>query len=240
LVMEYLEGKTVEQLVDEKGPLNEDEALRLVSQVSDALQYAHERNIAHRDIKPSNIIVDCDGCARLCDFGLAKPIGGAEDITLSGLIMGTPEYLSPEQAHGRVDIDIRSDIYSLGATLYHMLVGRPPFEGKSPQETAARHITDEVKFPPEANITPATRSLILWMMRKLREERPETPKVVKEAIHKILSGQTHSALAGTTVAILLKMLKRRLRQFLDSRLALTVAAVIIAGFLVILGLLLRK
>jgi len=239
IVMEYLEGKTVEELINEKGRMSEDEALRLVMQVADALEYANARNIVHRDIKPSNIIVDGDGCARLCDFGLSKPIGGSDDITLMGLIMGTPEYLSPEQAHGRVDIDIRSDIYSLGASLYHMVVGRPPFEGRIPQETAAKHITDEVKFPVDVNITPATRSLILWMMRKSPDERPSNPTIVKESIQRILSGKTHSALASTTAAVLLRIFKKRLKQLLDSRLALTITAAIIAGFLVLLGLLLR-
>jgi len=238
IVMAFVDGVTVDDIIEERGRLPESEALRLVLQVVDALDYASERGIVHRDIKPSNIIVDEDGCARLCDFGLAKPLSGEQDVTVAGLVMGTPEYLSPEQAHGRVDVDIRSDIYSLGASLYHMVIGYPPFEGKTVQETAAMHITEELRIPDDADITPATKSLIKWMMRKSPDERPQTPKDVKGAIERILSGKTHSPMASTT-AVILRRAGQKIRQLFESRFALTVAAAIIAAFLVILGLILR-
>lgn len=239
IVMEFIDGVTVDELIERRGRLSEEEALGLTLQVTDALDYAYEQGIVHRDIKPSNIIVDKDGVARLCDFGLAKPISGEQDITLVGLIVGTPEYLSPEQAHGKIDVDVRSDMYSLGASLYHMLVGRPPFEGRTASETAAMHITHELSIPDDVDITPATRSLINWMMRKSPDERPQTPKEVKKAIMRILSGKTHSIMASTTATVIIQRLKRRLKMLLESRLALTVAAAFIAAALVVLGLILR-
>jgi serine/threonine-protein kinase len=123
-----VQGRTIEDIVNEEGPLSVDFALDLMYQVTRAIDYLWQYKIVHRDIKPGNIMVDAKGKAKLMDFGFVKP--KIETIeTEPGMVLGTPDYISPEQAQGKTDIDIRSDIYSLGATFWHMMTGSPPFTG---------------------------------------------------------------------------------------------------------------
>lgn len=125
--MEYVEGETIEQLIEREGPLDVFGAIELTMQVMRAIRYISKFDIVHCDIKPSNILVTGDGVAKLGDFGFVKS-NIAIEVTEEGSVLGTPDYISPEQAMGK-DVDFRSDIYSLGITLYHMLAKRPPFDG---------------------------------------------------------------------------------------------------------------
>lgn len=127
IIMELLEGENLGERIKRTGPLS-DYVTRLVfSQLLNAFGYAHSKGIVHRDIKPSNIFVDSDNQVKILDFGIAKIFGTGNDLTQTGTQMGTPDYMSPEQVKGDKSIDHRSDIYSLGITLYFLLTGRPPF-----------------------------------------------------------------------------------------------------------------
>jgi serine/threonine-protein kinase len=152
--MEYLPGLTLEQLVGRHGPLPPGRAVHLLRQVCGALREAHATGLIHRDIKPGNIIVCARGgrhdVAKLLDFGLARAHGLAEDggrLTQQGTLVGTPAYMSPEQAAGREELDGRSDLYSLGAVVYFLLTGRPPFVRDSAVQTLAAHLGEPVVAP---------------------------------------------------------------------------------------------
>jgi len=137
-VMEYIEGETLADRLRRQGPLPVDEALQIVAEIGDALQYAHERGVVHRDVKPANILL-ARGHALLADFGIAKETdAGAERLTGTGVGVGTAEYMSPEQAAGDRRVDARSDVYALAAVLFEMLVGEPPFTGPNVQTIVAR------------------------------------------------------------------------------------------------------
>jgi serine/threonine-protein kinase len=144
--MPYIEGETLRALIARKCQLPLDRALAITRDVAEALQYAHEQNIVHRDIKPENILIEkASGRAVVTDFGIARAIERAADlttVTTTGLTLGTPTYMSPEQAGAEKHLDGRSDIYSLGSVLYEMLAGTPPFNGPTARAIIARHMTE--------------------------------------------------------------------------------------------------
>ncbi|UCC69068.1 MAG: protein kinase [Armatimonadota bacterium] len=145
IVMEFLDGETVAELIAGSGALGAERAVEIMLSVCDALAYAHERGVIHRDIKPDNIMVLRDGKIKLMDFGLAS-IAYETSVTQTGTTMGTYFYMSPEQARGE-KVDARSDIFSLGATFYEMLTGRRPFEGESPGLILNEILTKEPEIP---------------------------------------------------------------------------------------------
>lgn len=142
-VMEYVEGRTLADLIHEKSALSEQEAARICLEVARGLDAAHARRILHRDIKPANIILTRDGMVKIMDFGLGR-MESDTGLTIIGSIIGTPIYISPEQACGDIQLDIRTDLYSLGITLYHMLVGEPPFAECNTSLLLTKKITDAV------------------------------------------------------------------------------------------------
>ena len=164
--MELVVGTSVENMLEEKQRLDIPEALDIITQISRALVHAHERGIIHRDIKPDNIMVTQGGVAKLADLGLVREADAQlTRVTQSGAAMGTPHYMSPEQAKDAKSADARSDIYALGATFYHILTGRVPFEGESAFEVMQKHEKERAKSPrairPEI---PAKLSLIVEKM----------------------------------------------------------------------------
>jgi hypothetical protein len=143
-VMGYVRGEPLAARLRRDGRLPEEEARRILAQVADALDHAHRQGIVHRDVKPDNVLLEDDGGRPLLtDFGVAKAMGGAETATRAGSVVGTPHYMSPEQASGREDVDARSDLYALGVLGYAMLAGRLPFEGASAADVLAKHLTQE-------------------------------------------------------------------------------------------------
>lgn len=147
IVMEFFPGKDLKQVILEKGPLSLEQALSVALQMAEALAYAHAQGIVHRDIKPSNVMVDSRGKVKLADFGIAAATDEIS-VTATGQIIGTPEYMSPEQARGEA-MDGRSDLYSLGIVLYEMLTGTTPFERLSRMSIIAKLIYE----PQEFNLT---------------------------------------------------------------------------------------
>jgi serine/threonine protein kinase/tetratricopeptide (TPR) repeat protein len=169
-VMPYVAGESLRSRLTREGQLPIEDAVEIACEVANALAYAHSQGIVHRDIKPENILLE-EGHAIVADFGIARAISAAVSLTDNrmtgaGLILGTPLYMSPEQAAGHLRLDGRADIYSLGCVLYEMLAGEPPFVGPTPQAVAVQHAQDS--------------------SRPVREKRPEVPAPVEQAITKSL------------------------------------------------------
>jgi hypothetical protein len=153
-VMGYVRGESLAARLRRDGKLPEEDARRIVAEIADALDHAHRQGVIHRDIKPENVLLDDEsGRALLTDFGIAKGVGKGETLTQYGSVVGTPHFMSPEQAAGRADIDARSDIYSLGVMAYGMLSGRLPFEGNTSADILAKHLTQDP--PPLRALAPA-------------------------------------------------------------------------------------
>jgi len=187
--MEYVDGETVEQIIDREGPMPIDRAFDIITQVLRAVTYIWKHKIVHRDIKPGNIMVTRSGITKLADFGFVKskfdPL-----LSTEGEVLGTPDYISPEQAMGQPDIDFRSDIYALGASLYHMLSGRPPFGGTS-SEVMEKHIREEPCDPREhrKDIPEPAVHLVQRMMAKDPDERYSNTQELFEDIELVRMGQ---------------------------------------------------
>jgi len=170
-IMEYVNGPTLAKIIKEQGVIEEENALKIALQVASALAHAHKNGIVHRDIKPGNIMLDEEGNVKLCDLGLAK-VSKHMSITRVGLALGSPNYISPEQAKGDRLIDGRTDIYSLGATLFRIVTGKPPFVGSGTQ-ILHKHIAELPPNPKTLNpqLSDYTASIIMKMMEKKRAKR---------------------------------------------------------------------
>ena len=168
IVMEYVEGKMLSQIVEEKGALSSQEAINVTAQVLSALQYAWENGIvAHRDIKPQNIMMDKTGLIKVMDFGIAR-VSSSHTMTQAGTFMGTPYYMSPEQAQGK-ETDIRSDLYSIGITLFQLITGKVPFDADTPWSVVNMHIT---QAPPPLEI-PQPYGRLSYIIEKSLAKRVE-------------------------------------------------------------------
>ncbi|MBI1881015.1 MAG: serine/threonine protein kinase, partial [Chloroflexi bacterium] len=166
---------------------------RIISQVGDALDYAHTQGIVHRDVKPSNILVDQRGNCLLSDFGLAKMVEGNSNLTGSGYLVGTPSYMSPEQGMGQT-LDGRSDIYALGVILYEMVTGQVPYKAETPMAVVFKHIQDPL--PPPSKIDPTVREeierVLLKSLAKKPEDRYATPGDMVKALQAAIQSVTSS------------------------------------------------
>jgi serine/threonine protein kinase len=199
LVMPYIEGGTLRDYLFKRKQLTLEEAASFVDQIAAALQYAHDSKVVHRDVKPSNILLRQDGYAYLVDFGLAKALMGAESLTGDGAMVGTPEYMAPEQSNG--ESDYRSDIYSLGVILYQMLTGRVPFMAESPVAISLKHIQTTPISPSKLNSTipPLIEEVILKALEKDPAQRYQQAQELSAAYWKALQ-QERSRLKSETVA----------------------------------------
>ena len=187
--MEYIEGRNLGDLRKSKGKLSERRALEIARDVARALDCAHQAGLIHRDVKPDNVLITPDGTAKLADLGLARQTDpGDASVTIAGTAIGTPYYISPEQVRGDLDLDGRTDIYSLGAMLYHLLVGKPPYAGNTAPETMAQHITEPVPDLRKAGteFSEATAAIIGRAMAKQREQRYADARELLEDIESAL------------------------------------------------------
>jgi len=195
-VMEYVEGKTLYDImqpppVGEGRAFSEAEALEIMIQITGALTHAHDRGLIHRDVKPKNIIFTPQGVAKLTDLGLARAMddkGAAESE--AGKAYGTPYYISPEQIRGEVDIDFRSDIYSLGATLYHLVTGHPPFEAETPTAVMHKHLKEPLVPPDHINtaLSAGVSEIVEVAMAKRREDRYASTRDLLEDLETVRKG----------------------------------------------------
>ncbi|GMV82678.1 MAG: hypothetical protein AMXMBFR7_38620 [Planctomycetota bacterium] len=165
LEMEYVEGESLDVRIARLGKLDEAEALQVAIGLTRALEHAHAQGLVHRDVKPDNVLLAENNLAKLCDLGLAKSLEDSSELTLTGQVVGTPHYLSPEQALGQKPIDHRADLYSLGATLYHTLTGRTPFEAHSAGQLMEAHVRGKLTNPKDAN--PSLSGGIVAVVTKL-------------------------------------------------------------------------
>jgi serine/threonine-protein kinase len=194
--MEFVDGETVYDRLEREGSIPEGDVLRIVRGTCLGLQYAADHGLVHRDIKPENIIVAHDGTPKLLDLGLVKKADTSRvsRLTQDGMAIGTPHYISPEQARGEHDVDGRSDIYALGATAYHMVTGKVPFEGNTAAVIMTKHLTEELDWPSDvdADVSEHTSRLISKMMAKEPHNRYQRAEHVAADIDLILSGKAPS------------------------------------------------
>ena len=191
IVMELVDAPTLRQVLNETGPMAPGRVVHIGAQVADALQYAHKSGVVHRDVKPANILVCPDGRVKVADFGIAKAVEDSEPerphpseaLTGTGSIVGTAQYLSPEQVDGRA-VDGRADVYALGVVLYEMVCGRPPFTGDTDMAVALKHITTSPLAPRQvrAGIPKAMEALVLRAMAKRPEDRYQTAAELQTAL----------------------------------------------------------
>lgn len=197
MVMEYLSGQTLRQLIKNEGPLPPARATKITEQLATALDYAHRHGFVHRDVKPSNIFVGEGDRVTLTDFGIAKAASEAQQLTRTGTLMGTPEYMSPEQAEGR-SVDYRSDLYALGVVLYHMLTGRVPFRRPTPAATLHAVIYEPPPPPRQLNpsIPPAVESVVLKSVAKQPEQRYQKGAELVADLQAAFAGRAPQVVAG--------------------------------------------
>jgi eukaryotic-like serine/threonine-protein kinase len=201
IAMEYLEGHTLKELIVSRGPLAVNEAIGYARQILAAVRFAHRKGIVHRDIKPHNALVDGDDRLKVTDFGIAR--AGASQMTEAGSIIGTAQYLSPEQARG-ASVDERSDLYSVGVVLYELLTGEVPFKGDTPVEIAMRHLSS-IPEPPSAKrdeVPPELDMIVLRALAKNPDDRFQTAEEMDAELARAAEGlavTTETADAATAV-----------------------------------------
>jgi eukaryotic-like serine/threonine-protein kinase len=184
IAMEYLPGRSLKQLIRQEAPLDPVRAIDITIQILKAARFAHRRGVIHRDLKPHNVIVDDSDHAKVTDFGIAR--AGASDMTETGSIMGTAQYLSPEQAQGHA-VSAQSDLYAVGVVLYEMLTGRVPFDGDQAVTIALKHVA-EAPIPPRQlnpNIPPDLEQATLWALNKNAQDRPADAEQFIEVLQQI-------------------------------------------------------
>lgn len=260
LAMEFVDGECLADRLEREGALDEKEALDIVLHIAEGLSHAWEAGIIHRDVKPENVLISSEGVAKLCDLGIAKAPADA-GLTQEGMAVGTPRYISPEQAQALPNIDFRADIYSLGASLFHMIAGEAPYDGPSGPAIMLKHITDPVpslkKVAP--GISEHTAALVARMMAKDPNDRYTDPVSLVEDLRRARDGApiskpksargkrqriTKTRKRNTTARRPVRSSTRRIaavkaRQHNNSQTMLIIAAVLIV-FLVVAMMLFRK
>ncbi len=207
IVMEYVEGTNLSEILDTTGSLRVDVGIMIALQVSNALEYAHMRGLIHRDIKPSNIMVSRNGEVKLMDFGIAHT-QNLEPLTMPGTLIGTPAYMSPEQILGQ-QLDARSDIFSLGIVLYEMLTGAKPFADEETRAISAKIVADGFQAPRRINNKIPWR--LQWIIKKCLRKKPRrrygSMLEVQRKLERLLAGKTTKAFFQRRIADYLAAMK---------------------------------
>lgn len=183
IVMEFVEGQTLREVITQHGPLTTQESLDVVAGILAPLDYSHRKGIVHRDIKPANVMLTPEGDIKVMDFGIARALEDTSSLTQTQSVVGTAQYLSPEQAKGEV-VDARSDLYSTACVLYELLTGRPPFVGDSQLAVAYQHVGETPKAPSELNhnLNPAVDRLVMHALQKDRDARYQDAFTFREDV----------------------------------------------------------
>ncbi len=184
IAMEYLPGRTLKELIRQEAPLDSVRAINITLQILKAARFAHRRGVIHRDLKPHNVIIDDGDHAKVTDFGIAR--AGASDMTETGSIMGTAQYLSPEQAQGHA-VSAGSDLYSIGVILYELVTGRVPFDAEAAVTIAIKHVSEAPPAPSQfnASIPPDLEQIILWALNKDPADRPTDADQLIDALEQV-------------------------------------------------------
>src|ERR687884_1410549 len=204
IAMEYLEGRSLKELIVARGPAPVTVAVEYARQILSALRFAHRHGIVHRDIKPHNALVDAEGRVKVTDFGIAR--AGTSQMTEAGSVVGTAQYLSPEQARG-AGVDQRSDVYSLGIVLYELLTGTVPFNGDTPVEIAMKHLS-MLPEPPSAKRPEIPRDLDLIVMRALAkdpDDRYQSAEEMDADLERFLRGSAVSPVTEEAATQILRL-----------------------------------
>ncbi|MCW2787181.1 MAG: protein kinase [Marmoricola sp.] len=203
IVMEYVAGRTLREILREGRKILPERALEITSGVLAALDYSHRAGIVHRDIKPANVMLTPSGDVKVMDFGIARALADASStMTQTAAVVGTAQYLSPEQARGET-VDSRSDVYSTGCLLFELLTGRPPFVGDSPVSVAYQHVREQAPTPSafDADLPPAIDAIVMKSLAKPLDERYQSAAAMKEDIDRFLAGRPVQAPAVVPVAV---------------------------------------
>ena len=196
IAMEYLEGRSLKEIIVKYAPLSPELVVSVAVQILEALRFAHRRDVIHRDIKPQNIIIDSDGRVKVTDFGIARA-GSASTMTEAGSILGTAHYFSPEQAQGQ-PVEAASDLYSLGVVMYEMATGRLPFDGDNPVSIAMKHVHDQPPTPRTINplIPENLEAVILRSLGKRPVDRYLTAQAMLDDLRRVQEGEPVAAPNG--------------------------------------------
>lgn len=195
IVMERVDGETLRDVVRGDGPLSARRAMEVMADVCAALDYSHHQGIVHRDVKPANIMINRAGAVKVMDFGIARAVSdGTSTMTQTASVIGTAQYLSPEQARGQ-QVDARSDVYSAGCVLFELLTGEPPFTGDSPVAVAYQHVREDPPAPSQvhADVPAALDSIVLKAMSKNPANRYQTAGEMRADLVRVIAGQRPSA-----------------------------------------------
>ncbi|MFZ2644220.1 MAG: serine/threonine-protein kinase [Verrucomicrobiia bacterium] len=198
--MELVDGETIAAKVERNGPMPEPEAVAVAMSVAAALHHAWTKaKLIHRDIKPENLIVTSDGMVKVCDLGLAKSAGQDSHLTVSGTMLGTPHFIAPEQARGEPDVDTRADIYSLGASLYFLLTGTPPFQADSSMAVMYKHVNDPLPDPRtlNPNLSDGVVRILKKMMAKEPDDRYQDMLELYNDLERVYQGLAPTAVVRT-------------------------------------------
>lgn len=201
IVMEYVEGVTLRDIVHTDGPMPPKRALEVIADACQALNFSHQHGIIHRDVKPANIMISKTGAVKVMDFGIARALADSSNVTQTAAVIGTAQYLSPEQAKGE-PVDARSDVYALGCVLYEMLTGEPPFVGDSPVAVAYQHVRED-PVPPSArrsSISPELDAVVLKALSKNPDNRYQSAAEMRADLVRVHSGETPEAPKVLTAA----------------------------------------
>ncbi|OJG08667.1 Serine/threonine-protein kinase PknB [Pseudonocardia autotrophica] len=190
IVMEFVDGQTLREIVKTTGPMTQQRVVEVMADVCAALDFSHRHNIIHRDVKPANVMINGVGAVKVMDFGIARALGEGQNVTQTAAVIGTAQYLSPEQARGEA-VDARSDVYAAGCVLFELLTGEPPFTGDTPVAVAYQHVREDPRSPSELNpsVPPALDAVVLKALSKNPANRYQSAAEMRADLVRVRNGE---------------------------------------------------